>query len=308
MSKVQDITHNGLPSANPPERIPAPIEHAARIYQAYPKAQYILPADDLERQRLLIQHGDWKTLFGNKVLFAPVTLDANDKVLEVATGPGFWIMDLAESVGPLVPMVAVDIESRLFPVCPPKNITFGIESVTNLPRDWTNSFSFVHQRLLILALQVHEWPTAVGELYRVLRPGGWVQIAETAPWVEAENPKTPCMEKLTAMYCALLRSRNLYPDCAQDIPAMLEAAGFVDIHSESRIQLIGKWAGEIGVTHRVNHVGVFRGIKTPVLDAGGFGIVTSEAEYDDLLDGLDREWDEVPGTEKEIVIVWAQKP
>jgi hypothetical protein len=53
---------------------------------------------------------------------------------------------------------------------------------------------------------------------------------------------------------------------------------------------------------------MFRGIKTPILEAGGFGYVTSEAEYDDLLCGLEREWDEIPGTEKEFVIFVARKP
>ncbi|KAJ7444842.1 S-adenosyl-L-methionine-dependent methyltransferase [Mycena latifolia] len=308
MLQVHEIHRNGLPVASPLEKNAVSIEHAARRYQAYPGSQYALPADDLERQRLLVQHNTLKTLFGNRIIFAPITLGENDKVLEIATGPGFWILDLAESVGPSVQMVGADIESRLFPVSPPKNIEFRVESITKLPADWTNTFSFIHQRLLLIALQVPEWPVAVGELYRVVRPGGWVQLAESTAWLAGKYPGKPCMEKLVAMYRCLISSRNIYIDCAQDIPAMLEAAGFVDIRSESRMQYVGKWAGEIGVANRVNHVGVFRGIKTPVLKAGGYGFVTSEAEYDELLDGLEREWDEVPGTEKEFIIFWARKP
>ncbi|KAJ7191882.1 S-adenosyl-L-methionine-dependent methyltransferase [Mycena pura] len=298
--KMQDIGEN-------------PIEHAARKYQAYPGSQYALPTDDLEQERLILQHQTLKKLFGNRILLAPVKLEKNDKVLDIGTGPGLWIMDLAASVDPSVSIVGVDIESRLFLTSPPKNIELRLESVVNLPSEWTDTFALVHQRLLMIALQISQWPVALREIYRVLRPGGWVQLGESTAWIEGQYPNKPCMEKLVAMYRCLTNSRNLYIDCADAIPSMLEAAGFVDIQRESQMPQMGKWAGELGVASRINHVGVLRGIKTPILKAGGYGHVTSEKEYDALLEGLEREWDETPteqnpGTQKEFVIVWARKP
>ncbi|KAJ7074792.1 S-adenosyl-L-methionine-dependent methyltransferase [Mycena amicta] len=284
----------------------APIEHAPREYQQYPGSQYMLPTDGPEHQRLTLQHAALKTLFGSCILFAPVELNPGDKVL--GTGPGLWIMDLASSVDPSIEMIGVDIESRLFPVCPPKNISFRIESVLNLPSEWSNSFTLVHQRLLILALEVPQWPLALSEMYRVLRPGGWVQIAESTYWDEDVYPGRPCMEKLTMLYRAVANRRNLYVDCAYGMPKLLQEAGFVEIQSESRMHLIGKWAGENGTAMKTNHVGILRGIKTPVLQAGGFGVVSSEAEYDALIEGLEREWDDVPGAEKEFIVFWARKP
>ncbi|KAK7037973.1 S-adenosyl-L-methionine-dependent methyltransferase [Favolaschia claudopus] len=290
------------------EKYGVPITHTPRNYQAFPGSKYALPHDTEEQQRLLLQHHTLKSLFENRILLCPVSLDKSDKVLEIGTGPGLWIMDLASTVDPSVPMVAVDIEPRLFPTSPPKNIEFRVESVTNLPADWTNTFSLIHQRLLILALQVPQWPKAISEHYRVLRPGGWIQLAECTPWHEGKYPGKPCMEKLTGLYRRLAEHRNLYVDCVYDIPKMLEAAGFVDIQRESRMQLLGKWAGDIGAANAINHVGVFRGIKTPVLEAGGFGVVASSEEYDALLEGLDKEWNEIPGSEKDFIITWARKP
>ncbi|KAJ7172243.1 S-adenosyl-L-methionine-dependent methyltransferase [Mycena filopes] len=291
-----------LPETKFPATDIVSISHNPRTYQAFPGSKYALPSDEIERQRLVLQHKTLRTIFGDKILFAPVTLGKDDKVLDVGTGSGVWILDLATSVDSSVSMTGVDIEPRLFPPSPPKNFDFRIESVTNLPEAWSNTFSLVHQRLLILALQFPEWPVAIQEIYRVLRPDGWIQIDESTPWYEAEYPGKPCMEKLTALYRCVARARNLYVDCTDDIPAMLAQAGFVDIRSEVGVQKMGKWAGEVGVANRTNHIGVLRGLKTPVLQAGGFGYVSSEAEYDALLEGLEKEWDDIPGSEKDLII------
>ncbi|KAF7363768.1 S-adenosyl-L-methionine-dependent methyltransferase [Mycena sanguinolenta] len=240
-------------------------------------------------------------------MLAPVSLDRDDKVLDIGIGPGRWIMDLTTSVDSSVPMVAVDIEPRLFPASPPENIEFWIESVTKLPSDWTDAFSLVYQWLLILALQVPQWPQATKEIFRVLRPGGWVQFAESTPWHEGKYPGKLSMEKLAAMYRRIAEARNLYVDCTYDIPKMLEETGFVDIQNESRMQLLGKRAGEISIEKAKNHVGVLRGIKTPVLEAGGYGYATSEAE-DAIADALGKEWDKTPGSDEDFIITWARKP
>ncbi|KAJ7260478.1 S-adenosyl-L-methionine-dependent methyltransferase [Mycena haematopus] len=286
----------------------SPIQHATREFHGYAGAQYALPADDAENQRLLVQHNCLKKLFENRILLAPVTLHPQDRVLDVGTGPGLWVLDLARSVDPDVKMLGVDITSRLFPLSPPNNVDFQIESVTNLPLDWTDSFTLVHQRLLMLALRVPEWPQALREIYRVLQPGGYVQLGECLPWYEGEFPERPCVDKLVSAYRCLVKERNLDVDCAAHMQAMLEEVGFVDIHVEERVQCIGKWAGEDGVANAINHSGVFRGVKTPILEAGGYGKIATEAEYDALIEGQAKEWDEIPGTKREFFIFCARKP
>ncbi|KAJ7504855.1 S-adenosyl-L-methionine-dependent methyltransferase [Mycena galericulata] len=285
-----------------------PIEHSTRVHHEYPGAQYALPADDAERQRLVIQHNALKKMFENRILIAPVTLAPNDRVLDIGTGPGLWVLDLAHSVHPAVQMLAVDITPRLFPASPPKTVRFQVESATSLPSEWTDTYTLVHQRLLMLALQIPEWLQALREIYRVLRPGGWVQLGESEPWYEGEAPDKPCVEKVVSMYRRLIESRNIYIDCARDIPAMLEGVGFVDIHAEQRSVYLGKWAGEDGAFNALNYTGVFRGLKTPILEAGGYGVVTTEFEYDALIEGVKKEYDESVGSKREFFIFWARKP
>ncbi|KAJ7835445.1 hypothetical protein B0H14DRAFT_3087505 [Mycena olivaceomarginata] len=244
-----------------------PIKHAARKYQAYPGSRYALPTDDEELQRLTLQYNILKELYEDRILLAPVRLDTTD---------------------PSIPMHAVDIEPRLFPGSPPRNIKFRIESVTHLPAEWTSTFSLVHQQLLMAGLPKTEWSR---------------DFARNLPY-----PEKPCMEEFIAMIRSMSDSRNLYLDCAHGMPKMLIEAGFVEIETESRMQRVGKWAGEAGVAHRMNQVSLFKGFKTPILEAGGFGYVRSEKEYDMLLEGAEKEWDVIPGTEKEFSILWAKKP
>ncbi|KAJ7902601.1 hypothetical protein B0H14DRAFT_3123078 [Mycena olivaceomarginata] len=124
-----------------PKEHAAPIGHTAREYHAYPGSKDVLPADDLERQRLSLQHNTSKIL-GNRTLLAPVSLNDNDQVLEIGAGPRFWILDFAKTLDPSIRMVAVDIESRLFPTSAPQNIEFRVASATNLPSEWSDTTHF----------------------------------------------------------------------------------------------------------------------------------------------------------------------
>ncbi|KAJ7608301.1 hypothetical protein DFH06DRAFT_935766, partial [Mycena polygramma] len=133
------------------------IEHTPRVYQAYPGSKYALPTDDIERQRLLLQHDNLKSLFENRILLAPVSLDRSDKVLEIGTGPGGSLpLSQSERASGVQSSLVITSRTLVAPV-PPKNIEFRVESAMNLSSGWSDTFSLVHQRLFILALQEPEW-------------------------------------------------------------------------------------------------------------------------------------------------------
>jgi hypothetical protein len=56
------------------------------------------------------------------------------------------------------------------------------------------------------------------------------------------------------------------------------------------------------------HVFVHRGMKTPVLNAGGYGVVQTEKEFDDLLDAVEAEWEQTPDAYMEFFVFTARKP
>jgi hypothetical protein len=80
------------------------------------------------------------------------------------------------------------------------------------------------------------------------------------------------------------------------------------VYTERRRLLIGKWAGEQGVVLRDNTVSAFGGMKTPILKAGGFGLVGSDEEFEGLLSSVKDEFDAEGNRSQYYTICWAQKP
>ena len=207
-----------------------------------------------------------------------------------------------------VEIYEIDIETRLFPAadCLPDNVHLSLNSVTNLPSGWSDTFTLINQRLLILGLQNHEWAVALKELHRVLAPKGWLQLCEP----DLVNFKGgPVVDKCNALLAALCDSKGFLFEIASQLPEMLRDAGFVDVHVDCRNTPLGKkkWAGKYGEDGRDNVVSIWKGMKTALMTAGGLGFVRSEEEYDKLLEDLKRELDGTPGAQKAWVNIYAQK-
>jgi len=212
------------------------------------------------------------------------------------------MLDAAEEISADVELHGFDIESRLFPNSHPPNMSFSRMSNTSLPREWDDMFAFVHQRLLVAALQKPDWERAISGMHRVLAVDGWIQLGEVGPWRAG-----PITARHQSLVQSLFVAKGLVLDCAAYIPAMLSQAGFANISIEERSIPLGKWAGDHGVNGATNFIGVFRAMKTPILKAGGLGFVRSEQEFDRLLDQVEREWDQTPGAEIRFYIFSAQK-
>ncbi|KAI5117084.1 hypothetical protein M0805_009488 [Coniferiporia weirii] len=283
---------------------PAPlfIPHIPRAFTNYPGATYILPSDEEEAKRLRLQHKVLKVAYEGKVLLPPFKDQSSYFVLDSGAGPAIWLLDACSRLSSTAILHGIDIESRLFPPSYPPNISFSIASVTALPEEWTNKFDFVHQRLLMAALKRNEWPVALKQIFRVLSPGGWVQLGEFGEWRAG-----PINKKHAVMHRALFDSRNLCLDIYADLPRLLEEAGFTNIKVEKRTIPLGARGGQQGIDSRDNLISVFRAMKTPILRSGGLGFVSTEKDFDQLLDSLEKEWDETEGAGIDAHIIYAQR-
>lgn len=153
------------------------------------------------------------------------------------------------------------------------------------------------------ALTRSQWALNIPELYRVLAPGGWIQLIEAGTWKSG-----PLGEKHKKLYFAVSDARDLNLECSKSFPSMLSDAGFENVQVFDGCKPVGKWAGNHAEGQRDNLIALWRGMKSPILNTGGFGVVNSEQEYDDLVDAMEREYDETPGSEVHWVVTCAQKP
>lgn len=79
---------------------------------------------------------------------------------------------------PQAEVLATDIAPIQPSQIKPRNLTFGVDDITQpLPYE-TGTFDFVRMRFLILGLKVDQWQGVVDEIARVLKPGGYLELCE----------------------------------------------------------------------------------------------------------------------------------
>jgi len=218
---------------------------------------------------------------------------------------GIWLTDLAKIVPPTVELHGCDMTSAKYPAQEllPPNIHMHVESVLSLPEKWTNHFDLIHQRFLVGALRRDKWPVALSELFRTLKPGGSVQLVENLYTCTVESGP---IKRHFEIFDKVFAAHGLVREIAIELPQFLQEAGYVDITWEEKIVPTGnakEWGPLAGMA-AASHMRVFRDTGKLVV-AGGF--VGSQEEYDEITDGVEREWAE-KGEHLPCRIICARKP
>jgi SAM-dependent methyltransferase len=137
---------------------------------------YVLPNDELERDRLDMQFWAIHECFSGRYFFAPLAPNPQ-AILDVGTGTGTWAIDVGERY-PSASVTGTDL-SPIQPGWVPPNVSFELHDCTVRPWEFSARFDLIHTQLINgFAVRDEGWEEFYGECYRNLRPGGWVESQE----------------------------------------------------------------------------------------------------------------------------------
>lgn len=146
----------------------------------------ILPNNDTqELDRMVSQHYILRTAFDSDYS-APIVLPTDQErlgkvvVLDIGCGLGTWTMEMATQF-PHVHFIGVDKQAYFPHDIKPKNCHFKLfdinQSMVKLPF-LDQSVDYIFQRDLNWDLSEATWLPLVREFFRILKPGGWIELVE----------------------------------------------------------------------------------------------------------------------------------
>ncbi|KAF2656070.1 S-adenosyl-L-methionine-dependent methyltransferase [Lophiostoma macrostomum CBS 122681] len=192
---------------------------------------YILNRNHLAACRLNLQHYLWKEAIG--FLIEPsISLPDDASVADVACGDGIWLLDAyASRLLPKAQLKGFDVDLSQAPHSNwlPSNITFNEWNIfEDIHPRWEGQFDFVHVRLLVLVLSGEARKPFVERLYKLLKPGGYLQWDELDPHHMHvrkidDSIASPAMDQLRDICYSSGRQ-----DWTLQIPELLSEAGFAD--------------------------------------------------------------------------------
>ena len=262
----------------------APANSGASERRFVSDVPYLLPKDLGETNRLDFQHYMLRyALKGNYA--AP--MQAPRDILDVGSGTGRWAIELAQQfsaarvIGMDVAPPAVDASAA--PDARPANFTFAQGNVLERIPFPDNSFDFVHQRFLTLAIPAARWPGVVDELLRVTRPGGWVELVETEPPTGA-----PAIDQLARWGVELTKRRGIEMSLMARIGDLLRDRGAGDVTARTVNIPVGKPAGHVGAMAAVDYLTALSAVRGPLAKLG----VVDEASFDAMMARGRQEFDQ----------------
>jgi len=146
-----------------------------RTYHSYGRSgSYYMPNDDVENDRLDLQHHLMTIMYDDQLYVCPAGKDKPlSSVLDAGCGTGIWAIDVADA-NPQAMVVGVDL-SPIQPRDVPTNLEFIVD---DLEEEWApnKDFDFINMRYLIGSIK--DWPKLISQAFQHLTPGGYLEVSD----------------------------------------------------------------------------------------------------------------------------------
>ncbi|TGO65235.1 hypothetical protein BCON_0003g00290 [Botryotinia convoluta] len=203
--------------------------------------EYVLTRDYLDNNRINLQHHLWIRLFGYLIHPKISTENPNLRIADVGTGTGIWLTDLAKSLPESVQLDGLDVSFDAAPPSEwlPSNLTLRQWDVKkDVPEELVGVYDIVHIRNFLFVLQNHEVLHVLGNLVRMIKPGGYLQWAEpdvASFRIEKTKPENPTNAMNRLLKVSQGQDARLSPTWVPNLPVLYKEIGLEDITSDVKI-------------------------------------------------------------------------
>ena len=205
---------------------------------------FIDPENATEMARLLLQGRLITQNMGN-LLPEGIDLEKVHDVLDMACGPGGWVIDVAFEQ-PEVQVTGIDISQQMIAYASSlawsqrlENASFKVMNLLKPLEFPDQSFDLVNGRLLMSFMPKTAWTGLVQECVRILRPGGMLRLTEAEDF---GITNAPAYEKLNRKMVQAMHKAGQTFSPEQDtfgvmpmLGAFLRQAGCVNIQQKAHI-------------------------------------------------------------------------
>ncbi|CEI91562.1 hypothetical protein RMCBS344292_05846 [Rhizopus microsporus] len=211
--------------------------------------RHLLKPDDEEADRIQLKNDLVKLAFEGEF---SLPFDYRDldyaRILDVGCGPGSWCIDLAQKY-PKIEVIGVDNDD-MFPLAHvlPPNCQLIVCNVLNGLREFPDeSFDVIHIRFMVLSLTTPQYKKVVKDCWRLLKPGGYIEILETDLIIYSAGPLT---QKMNNEMLELAINQGY--DIREQSSMLTKIVPDEGINKQVKYRSIpiGVWGGRIGVLCR----------------------------------------------------------
>ncbi len=172
---------------------------------------YVVDAENAAEMARLHRQGRLLTQHMGGVFPASIDLSSIRHVLDIACGPGEWVLATA-SMYPEMQVTGIDISHIMIAYAiaqaqqqEMKNATFQIMSAQEQLAFPDNAFDLVNARFLFAFMTPDQWPKLMQECMRITRPGGIILLTES----ESPLTNSAATERLCALSVEAMKRAGL---------------------------------------------------------------------------------------------------